>query len=150
MANVNLDIIGLIHAIPQSASNNIFNKHKRIYVKFLPPRVKKINIDLGKKLLFLISNSKKRVRGEAIISNIEFLFKKELVKKYNHNIFISPKELNSYCLGREDRKMLVLTLSEIKEYTWDVFSNKIVTMGGMYITKEEYKKLIKKRQKIKQ
>jgi len=136
---------GVIYALPNNLANRIFTKHKNIFIKFLAHNTKNIKIKIHNKLLVYISKSNKKITGEAVIKNIEFLHIKELKRKYSNKIFLNNKELNLYAIGREKKVLLVLTLYKIKRYHKERSIDYVITMAGKYINKEEYNKIIGKR-----
>ena len=81
--------------------------------------------------------------GEAVIKKIEFLYVKELKKKYGDKIFINNNELNLYKDGRENKLLLVLILDKIKKYTHEKYIDFPISMSGKYITKKDYNKIIR-------
>lgn len=132
------NFIGVIYSLPENLANRIFEEHKDVFIKFLPSRVKKINLEEGSKILISISKANKKVLGEATINKIEFLNKEDLLNKYKNNIFLNKEDLDSYCFRREDRKLLVLTLIKINRYKQEKFSKDYINMGGKYLSKKDY------------
>ncbi len=120
-------------------------KGKDVFCKYIGRGTPSIN--QGSKLLFYASGSRFEILGEATISNIEFLTPEETIKKYEERLFISKEELDNYRNQRDrpsEKKLMVLTLSNIKKYDSPLRTAKTVTMAGQTLSKTEYKKLFSK------
>jgi hypothetical protein len=140
--NEKKEIMGVIYALPQKLAERIFEKNKNIFVKFMTHNTKNIKLEEKDKLLIYLSNSNKKIMGEATIKKIEFLYVKELKKKYLGEVFINNKELNFYTKGRENKLLMVLRLEKIKKYPQEKYVSYPISMSGKYITRKDYKKII--------
>jgi len=103
------------------------------------------SIKEGSKLIFYASGSRFEALGEATIKTIEFLTPEEIITKYENRLFITKEELDNYRNQRNrppEKKLMVLSLSNIKKYDRPRKTSKTVTMAGQTLSKTEYKKLL--------
>ena len=83
---------GVIYALPGDIAMNIFEKEKKIFVKYLPHEPTKkteVRLDKGKKIYIYVSGLNKSVIGEAKIKKVEYLDMQEILKKYKKSLMIS-------------------------------------------------------------
>lgn len=137
-------IEGVIYALPNEIAMNIFEKKKKIFVKYLPhepTRKTEIKLKKGKKVYVYVSGANKSVIGETSIKKIEYLTMEEILKKYKKNLMISESELRLYSGGRETKKAQVLELENLTLYPREIKVSVPITMQGIYVT-ERNKKII--------
>lgn len=141
------EVLGVVYPVSEEVVRNIFNKNRNIFLKFTthePTKRTKIRIKEGIKLYFYKSGGEKTIVGEAIISMFEYLPVFEILKKFRSKMIISEQELINYSAGREDKKILVIKISNPIKYKTSIKQSKPVTMAGLYITGENAKKILKK------
>lgn len=136
-----LKLIGIIFPLPERLISRIFDNGKRIFTKFTthPPSEESIRIRSGNKMFFYKSRANKTLVGEAIIKKIEFMLPSEVMNKYKEELVNPPEEMSEYVGGRNNKKMLVLDLSNIRRYTHPIIMKTPVTMAGLYVTEKNYK-----------
>lgn len=128
---------GVIYALPGDIAMNIFEKEKKIFVKYLPhepTRKTEVRLDKGKKLYIYVSGLNKSVIGEAKIKKVDYLDMQEILRKYKKNLMISESELRLYAEGRESKKAQVLELENPVIYPKEIKVTMPITMGGAYVT----------------
>ena len=136
-------IIGVIHALPKIFSDRILNKKGDIflkYVSFQPTKKSKIKLQEGMKL-YIYESKSSNIVGEAIIQNIDFLTYKDILNKSYKRLMLTNKELEVYCGERTGRKAMLLFLNKVKKYTSPIKITRKVTMGGLYVTKDNINQL---------
>lgn len=138
-------IIGVIYPIPLQYVNRIFLQNRNIFVKYLPRTSTKLKPN--HKAIIYASHGFKEIIGEGIIECIEFLTPDEAWQKHGNKIFLDKKELQEYTISQPTRtstkKMLVITLRKLKKYKSGIKYLRPITMTGQYLTKEDYKFLIR-------
>jgi hypothetical protein len=138
------EVIGIIYPLPKEMIERVFNKKKNVFVKFTthePTRKTEIRIRKGIRLYLYQSGSKKIIVGDATISNFEYLYVEDVLKKYETNLIIPKKDLRLYSKGREHKKLLVLHLKDLRKYKIPLKMKKSITMTGQYITIDNKKSL---------
>lgn len=101
------------------------------------------SIAKGSKVVFYASGGSLELLGEGTIKTLEFLIPEEIVSNYGKRLFISDDELIRYRGNRSaERKLLVVTLSQVHRFTKPVKTPKYVTMAGQTLDKEQYSNLI--------
>ncbi|MGC8933501.1 MAG: DUF365 domain-containing protein, partial [Candidatus Methanodesulfokora sp.] len=85
---------------------------------------------------------------------VEMMKLDEIYKKYGDRVFITREEARSYSRPLKDRKrggaqrdvtFLVLELEDIRKYEKPVKPRRFITVGGKYLTKQEYEQMLKSR-----
>ena len=149
-------IEGVIYSLPLDIAMNIFQKGKKIFVKYMPHEPTKktvLKLKKGMKIYIYISKSNKSVIGEAKIKEIYYMNMQEIIKKFKNNLMISESELILYAEGRENKKAQVLDLENITVYPKEITVTIPITMGGAYVTSINKRKVfggiinVKKRSK---
>ena len=135
------DFIGVIFPIPQQFIERFLIDKKDVFVKFLP--WESTSLKEGQILLFYASHGTKKVVGEGIIKNIEFLKVSEVYKKYPNKLFLEKDELFEYVGYRTFKKILTIELSNIMKYEEPLITPIPITMAGLHITKEQYEQYFK-------
>jgi len=133
---------GVIYALPGDIAMNIFEKEKKIFVKYLPHEPTKkteVRLDKGKKIYIYVSGLNKSVIGEAKIKKVEYLDMQEILKKYKKSLMISESELRLYAEGREFKKAQILELENPVLYPQEIKVSVPITMQGAYITNKNKK-----------
>ena len=142
------EIAGVVYPVPSDLLERIF-EGKDVFIKH-PTCFKELS--KGKKVLFYSSHDVRAIVGEATIKNMEMMKIDEIYKKYGNRVFITREEARNYSRPLKDRRkgdsqrditFLVLELSDIKRYKNPVKPKRFVTVGGKYITKQEYESILK-------
>lgn len=116
---------------------------KDVFCKYVGRGIPSIEVE--DKLLFYASGSRGEVLGEATIKAIEFFTPEEIISKYEDRLFVTKNELDDYRRRRNrplDKKLMVLSLSNITRYEKPFRTLKSLTMAGQTLSKTEYKKLL--------
>jgi hypothetical protein len=132
--------------IPLPFIGRILQERRNVLVKYVTWTTG-LRLVPKQKIVFYASQDSKEIVGEGIIEIVEFLTASEALEKYGERIFLSKGELEKYMMLRPNRaskKMLVLMLSKLREYTPHVKYGRPITMAGQYLTREEYSELFHK------
>ena len=139
-------ICGVIFPIPNKFVDRLFIQNRNVFVKYIA-RTTRVGIMPKHKVLFYASHGSKDIAGEGVIERILFLTPDEAFARYCDKVFLNKDELKQYTSMQPKRdsskKMLVLVLSKLKRYSQPVRFKQPITMAGQYLTKEEYKELLK-------
>ena len=144
------EIAGVIYPVPFDLLQRIFSG-KDVFIKH-PTCFKQLKP--GQKLLFYASHEVRGIVGEATIRNVEMMKLDDIYKKYGDRVFITREEARSYSRPLKDRKrggaqrdvtFLVLELEDIRKYEKPVKPRRFITVGGKYLTKQEYEQMLKSR-----
>ena len=133
---------GVIYALPSDIAMNIFEKEKKIFVKYLPhepTRKTEIRLEKGKKIYIYVSGLNKCVIGEAKIKKVDYLDMQEILRRYKKTLMISESELRLYAEGREFKKAQILELENPVLYPKEMKVSVPITMQGTYITNKNKK-----------
>lgn len=123
---------------PLSADMILALQHgKDVFIKNQPHETKPQFLEPGMKLFLYQSGGEKRIRGEAVIRNIELLTPKEIYQRYHERLLISRSEFEDYLYGKQAKKILVLQLHRPKIYVKGFLPAKSVTMNGRYVYQSE-------------
>ena len=138
-------IIGIIYPLPERLILRIFESGKNIFTKFTTqiPSKESVRIRKGIKLFMYMSRAEKKVVGEAIIKEMDFLLPTEVMEKYIEKLITPPEEMPKYAQGRNNKKMLVLGLYNITKYSHPVELKVPITMAGRYVTTENQRDIFK-------
>ena len=131
-------MIGAIYAVPTNLMEGLFNAKSRVFVKVTGHASSKIAPK--HKIVFYESHNEKKLVGEGIVENVEFLNPAEVLSKYGKELFINKDEFIKY-VGKRQR-ILVIQLKGLRKYQEPVQCKEVITMGGKYLTEEEYASLI--------
>lgn len=137
-------ILGVIYAVPKNIIYNVLDNKKNIFVKYLThPITKKSRIKLhsGIKLYLYESHAKRCLVGEADIINLTFLNLDEVISLYRKKLMFSENEFIKYSRGREEKKVIVFELKNIKRYRKSIQINLPITMSGLYVDSKLNKKI---------
>jgi hypothetical protein len=142
------EIIGVIYPVPSNLLQRIFTG-KDVFIKH-PTCFKQLKP--GQKVLFYSSHEIRGIVGEATIKRIEMMKLDDIYRKYGERVFITREEARSYSRPLKDRKkggsgrdvtFLVLELENIRRYEKAVKPKRFITVGGKYLTKQEYESMIR-------
>jgi len=133
------DIIGISFPILPKHVERILEMENVVFIKFTPHESLPKHLKAGMNLYFYESHANKEIVGEAKISVIELMPAIEVQEKYSDELFITDGDFREYIKGREEKKILVLVLSEIKSYTKPIAFEKPINMGGKYIRARDLK-----------
>jgi len=137
-------IIAAIYPIPINLVERFFSENKDVFVKYL--RTSTVRLSPKNKIIFYASHGSQELVGEGLIETIEFLTSDEVLEKYITRVFLKKRELEDYIhsqpLRTSSKKMLTVAFSRIKKYDCPIKIVKPVNMGGQYLTKDDYLKLI--------
>ena len=137
-----MEIKGVVYPIPKEIINSLFEQGKNIFVKFTthePSKKTIIKLKEGMKLYLYESHSDNCIIGEANISKVDYLSLDETLKTHKEKLMIPEQKLREYSRGREDKKLLILSLKDIRLYSTPKITKKRITMAGQYITSENKK-----------
>jgi hypothetical protein len=139
-------IIGVIYPVPKEFVGRLLDQNRNVFVKYVR-RTTNSRITPRNKMIIYASKGSKELVGEGVIQTIEFLTPSEALEKYEGRVFLDKDELLTYATQEPGRtlskKMLVLVLSKLKEYSPHFKYKKPITMAGQYVTEEEYNELSK-------
>lgn len=130
------EVIGVIYPLPKKIVDRL-NESRNIFVKFLPhipTKKSRVRLEEGNKLYIYQSGTKKKIVVESVISKIEFLLIEDVFKRYENCTVATRGELNKYVEGRENKKLMVIHMKNIKKYNIPLKINVPITMAGRYIT----------------
>lgn len=139
-------VYGIILPMSKEFAENIIKLNKTVFVKYTthePTKKTKKRLKEGDKFYIYVTGGTKEIIGEADIINCEYLIKQDVLKKYSKSLAISKEQLDKYSKGRENKKLLVLSLSNVKKYKKPIKLEKPITMTGLYI-KEGNKEMLSK------
>lgn len=137
------EIIGVIYPVPSNLLQRIFSG-KDVFIKH-PTCFKQLKP--GHKVLFYASHEIRGIVGEATIKSVGMMKLDEIYSKYGERVFITKEEARSYSRPLKDRRgggpyrdvtFLVLELEDVKKYDRVVKPRRFITVGGKYLTKQEY------------
>ncbi len=140
------DFIGVIFPIPQQFIERFFIDKKNVFVKFLTGE--STSLKEGQIFLFYASYGTKKIVGEGIIKNIEFLKASQVYRKYPNKLFLEKDELFEYVGYRTFKKMLTIELSNIMKYEESLITPIPITIAGLLITKKQYEQDFKNIKKM--
>lgn len=132
-------MIGAIYAVPKETIDRLLDGKKRAFVKVTGHASTKLQPK--HKIVFYVSHDKQELVGEGTIEKSEFLTPSDVLEKYKNELFLSEDEFLEY-VGKRTR-VLVLTLRDLKRYKQPVRSKEVITMGGKYISVEDYEDMVK-------
>ncbi len=139
-------IVGVTFPVPRWFLERILGGGKTVFVKPSTLRVKP-----GMKIVFYASREGQAWLGEAEVESVEFFNGvEEIIKKYEKELFLNPKELREYererakwhSRGRRPRPWMVLKLKNIRKYPKPVKPPRFIAVSGRYIKEEEYKEIL--------
>lgn len=132
----------VIYPLPKEMVFRILQDKKSTFVKYATHECISSKLQSCKKILFYVSHSHKEIVGEAEISSIHIENISGVLAEFSETLFLSENELRAYSNGRDEKKLMVFLLNNIKVYSKPVFLGHGITMVGEYISKEEYHSLI--------
>ncbi|GAB6103211.1 DUF365 domain-containing protein [Thermococcus atlanticus] len=141
-------VVGATFPVPRWFLERILNEGKTVFVKPSTLRVKP-----GMKVVFYASRESQAWLGEAEVESVEFLENvEEILKKYEKELFLTPKELREYdrerakwhSRGRRPRPWMVLRLKNIRKYPKPVKPQRFIAVSGRYIKEREYREILRK------
>jgi len=130
------EIVGIVFSLSQEHIRRFFDEGKTVFVKFAASQPTHLNI--GSRLFFYQSKSRKEIVGEARIIKISSDMPDTVLATYGDQLFLTPNELREYVGERSSKKMLVLVLDKVKRYSVPIKLVKPLTMAGQYMTKMMY------------
>ncbi|WP_177188057.1 DUF365 domain-containing protein [Methanolobus profundi] len=136
-------IIGVVFPLHKNVIDFMFSNKKDVFVKYTSRQPKKTNtiIQEGMKLYIYESGGIKSIIGEAIIKKSQYLDLDSILNSYPERTMVTEEDLKAYAEGREEKKALVLELSNLMKYETPVKLLKPITMAGLYLTDERKKEL---------
>lgn len=126
-------IVGIIYPLIPQHICRFFEDRKKVFVKFVGGFPRKLQS--GSTLFFYESRSNKEVVGEARIVEIGSGTVEEVLARFGMDLFLTRNELEEYAGNRKSKRMLVLSLRDIRKYAVPLRLEKSVTMAGQYMTK---------------
>jgi hypothetical protein len=136
-------ILGVIYPLSEEIIDRILLDKKDIFIKYpVHDLTKKSKIQLkeGIKLFLYKTKSKKDnkaprlVCGEALIKKINYMFPNEILLKYSNRLMLRKDELKAYSKEREQKKLLVLQISNIRRYMKPKKIKKVIAMNSLFVT----------------
>jgi len=135
-------ILGVVYALPKSILERLFIIKNPIFVKYLAREItKKSKTKLTKltDMYFYESDSNKKIIGSGKIIKIESLLISKIPKNYYPNIILDKKELLNYSKNRENKKLALIHLTNIRRFKKVKSLKKALTMAGLYLKPEHLK-----------
>jgi len=141
-------VVGVTFPVPKWFLDRILDEGKTVFVKPSTLRVQP-----GMRLVFYASREGQAWLGEAEVESVEFLNSvEEIIKKYEKELFLTPKELKEYererqkwhSRGRRPRPWMVLRLKNIRKYPKPVKPPRFIAVSGRYIKEKEYREILRK------
>ena len=125
-------------------ASRILDERKSVFVKYTTSEKLTLRLLECKKIIIYESNTGRKVTGECDISSICMMEPSQVISENGKYLFLSEDELRSYSHGRENKKLTVFKLNKIKKYSIPIILDHQITIGGEYISKDEYEQLIQK------
>lgn len=139
----NKEIAGIIYPIPFGDLDKIKDIPKQfIFVKF-QARESLPTVTSEAKFFLYVSHSRKEIIGQGIIRSLELMRISEVIKKYEPLLLMPAKRVFDYARGREDRRVLVLNISNFSKFYEPLMPKFNVTMAGKLLSKLEVTKLVR-------
>lgn len=141
-------VVGVTFPVPKPFLDRILNGDKTVFVKPSTLRVKP-----GVKVVFYASREGQAWLGEAEVESVEFFNGiEEIIRRYEKELFLTPKELREYererqkwrSRGRRPRPWMVLRLKNIRKYPKPVKPPRFIAVSGRYIKEKEYREILRK------
>jgi hypothetical protein len=139
---------GIVLPVPLDYVNRILNRKRSVFVKYtsrVPKKLTDFRLHKGMKVLFYVSNSGRKIAGEAEIAGIEFMPPAEVLEKYRDQLVLSQSELSSYQAARPGRgpekPLLVLSLGRVRRYPEGTTYHRNVSMAGEFLRLNVYNDL---------
>jgi len=126
--------IGIIFPILGDHVQRFFRDHKTVFVKYLNEKLP-LKLRTGSRLFFYQSGSNKLITGDAKIVGVESATYDDVLTRFLADLFLTRDELERYAQDRKDKRMLVLVLADIREYSVPLRLKSGLTMAGRYMTK---------------
>lgn len=133
----------VIYPASSTFASRILDENKSVFVKYGTNENISTRLMSCKKLIIYESGTGRRVTGECDISAIYSMKPSKVISEYEKDLFLSEKELRYYSSGREGKKMMVFELNNIKKYSIPKILDHQITIGGKYISRDEYDHLVK-------
>lgn len=99
--------------------------------------------DENSKLILYVSHGNKTLKGEGLIHKSELLPAYLAIRKYKNQTLFDSETLNDYVGARKEKKSLVLSVRNYKDFPEPIQIKFHLTMTGKLLSKEEYISLIK-------
>ncbi|NLF42127.1 MAG: DUF365 domain-containing protein [Bacteroidales bacterium] len=139
------EVAGVIFPVPKHLVDRLLVEKRNVFVKYVG-RNGLSRLSIKHRVLFYASEASKEIVGEGTIAEIGLLTPREVLQKYGKQVFLNEIELGEYIHLQPNRdsskKLLVLVLTKIKRYTKPKFFEKPISMSGLYLSKENYRKLL--------
>ena len=141
-------IVGVTFPVPKWFLDRILKGGKTVFVKPSTLRVKP-----GMKVVFYASREGQAWLGEAEVESVEFFTNvEEIIKKYEKELFLTPKELREYerkrakwhSRGRRPRPWMVVKLMNIRKYPKPIKPPRFIAVSGRYVKEKEYREILKR------
>ena len=137
------EFVGAAFPVPHHLMKRFFEEGKKIFVK----NSKFSRLKPGSKIIFYASRDIHALVGEGTIETVEFLTPQETIRKYKNDLFLTETECNAYAREKNVSKFLVIQFSEIKQYKNRVKPPRFISIGGRYVSKNEYEAILAKASK---
>ncbi|MCW3998889.1 MAG: DUF365 domain-containing protein [Candidatus Bathyarchaeota archaeon] len=140
------EVAGIIFPVPKHLVDRLLVEKRNVFVKYVA-RNGLLRLSIKHRVLFYASEASKEIVGEGTIEEISLLTPTEVLQKYGRQVFLNETELEEYIHLQPNRdsskKMLVLVLSKLRRYAKPKFFERPISMSGIYLTKENYRELLK-------
>lgn len=143
MSNLIENPFAVIYSIPPEFASRVFDHKKSVIVKYSSREVISERLMSCKKILVYEPGSGKSIIGECNILSIELMTFLEVFPKYKNSLFLNEDELRTYSVGRDEKRMLVFKINNIKKYPVPIILDHSITMSGEYISEDTYQQLMK-------
>lgn len=139
---ISQEVIGITFPILPEHVPRFFKDGKHVFVKFIgmdhvPPKLRH-----GSKLFFYESGGNKEIVGEAKIVSMKSVPAINVMSLYGDGLFLNEIEFKKYVGARTDKPMLVLVLTNAKQYSIPLKLAKPITKAGQYMMREMYLRLL--------
>lgn len=132
------EMIGAIYAVPVELMERLFSAKTKVFVKVTGHASTKIAPK--QKIIFYASHNDKKLVGEGIVENVEFLNPAEILSKFSQDLFIEESKFLKYVGKRQS--VLAIKLKGLKKYEEPILCKEVITMGGKYLTQKQYNYMI--------
>ena len=137
-------LIGVIFPLHKNVIDFMFANKRDVFVKYtshLPLKKANSKIQEGMTLYIYQSGGNKSIVGEALIKKYDYLDMHSILNKYRDRLIISEEDLKTYAQGREEKKALILELSDLRRYKNEIKLSKPITMAGLCLSEDRKNEL---------
>lgn len=135
------NIKGIIYPLPKNLTEDILLKDKNIFYKYIgtiPTKKTKIYLTEGMNLFIYESGGTRKIVGLANIKKIFYETAQEIIEKYSNKMMGDIAHLKKYSKGRENKKLQVLLLENIKQLKPPIIYENHMSISGRYMDSEYF------------